>query len=267
MSWKLRSILGLAALALAAQAAAQATFYEGEGFRGRAFTANKAVTNLASSGFNDRASSVVVDSGTWEICENSAFGGRCMVLRKGSYDTLSRMGMNDRISSVRPVSSRGRHANVAPEPLAAPTYAYRRRSNERVFDAPVTSVRAVMGQAEQRCWVERQQVPEPSRSELNVGGAVLGAILGGVLGHQVGSGSGNDIATAGGAVAGGVIGANVGRTGGGSERDVRRCENAASGAPQYWDVTYSFRSVEHRLQMSAPPGPTIAVNQNGEPRQ
>ena len=42
---------------------------------------------------------------------------------------------------------------------------------------------------------------------------------------------------------------------------------AASGPPDHWDVTYDFRGIEHRLQMSAPPGPTIAVNGNGEPRQ
>jgi uncharacterized protein YcfJ len=100
-----------------------------------------------------------------------------------------------------------------------------------------------------------------------VGGAVVGAIIGGVLGHQVGGGTGKDVATAGGAVAGAVIGANAGRDGNvTSERDVRRCETTASGPPEYWDVTYNFRGVEHRVQMTAPPGPTIAVNRNGEPR-
>jgi hypothetical protein len=31
-------------------------------------------------------------------------------------------------------------------------------------------------------------------------------------------------------------------------------------------VTYEFRGVEHHAQMSSPPGQTITVNQNGEPR-
>jgi hypothetical protein len=31
-------------------------------------------------------------------------------------------------------------------------------------------------------------------------------------------------------------------------------------------VTYVFRGLEHRVQMSAPPGATILVNGNGEPR-
>lgn len=143
------------------------------------------------------------------------------------------------------------------------------RANERVFEAPVTSVRAVVGPPEQRCWVERQQVTEDRRGDANVGGAVLGALIGGVLGHQVGSGRGNDAATAGGAVAGALIGANTGRGDGGGtyDKDVQRCRTVASGKPEYWDVTYKYRGVEHRIQMSAPPGKTVSVNANGEPRQ
>jgi len=30
--------------------------------------------------------------------------------------------------------------------------------------------------------------------------------------------------------------------------------------------TYNFNGVEHRVQMASPPGPTIGVNGNGEPR-
>jgi len=174
--------------------------------------------------------------------------------------------MNNRISSVRPVGERARYENEAPAPVAAPVYEYRRRPNEKVFEVPVSSVRAVYGPPERRCWVERQEVA--SRSEPNVGGAIVGGIIGGVLGHQIGGGRGKDVATAGGAVAGAAIGANAGREGGDTySRDVRRCEKVGSGPPAYWDVGYNFRGGEHHVQMSAPPGPTIFVNQNGEPRQ
>jgi uncharacterized protein YcfJ len=116
--------------------------------------------------------------------------------------------------------------------------------------------------------MERQQVNDERRGDANVGGAIAGALLGGVLGHQVGGGRGRDVATAGGAVAGGLIGSNVGRGDGvTSSRDVQRCENTASTKPEFWDVTYDFRGMEHRIQMSAPPGDTIAVNSKGEPRQ
>lgn len=145
---------------------------------------------------------------------------------------------------------------------------YRRRDRERLYEAEVTSVRAVMGQSEQRCWIEREAVPE--RPAANVPGALIGAVIGGVLGHQVGGGSGRDLATVGGAVAGAAIGSSVGTDRYGNTvgtQDVQRCSNEPNrNAPAYWDVTYTFRGVSHRAQMTSAPGRTITVNSAGEPR-
>jgi uncharacterized protein YcfJ len=263
----LRSALALAGLTIAGQAAAQVTFYENEGFTGRSFTARAPVRDLGQYGFNDRASSAVVAGERWEVCDDARFGGRCVILRPGRYPSFASMGLNDRISSVRTVDRQARidDSRYAPAPVVA-TQDWRRRGDERLYDADVTSVRAVVGQAEQRCWVEREQVQ--GRGDANVPGAVVGAVLGGILGHQVGSGRGNDAATVGGAVVGGVVGANVGRDGGGQyAKDVRRCDNAPSQSrADYWDVTYNFRGQDHRVQLSAPPGRTISVNSQGEPR-
>jgi uncharacterized protein YcfJ len=191
-----------------------------------------------------------------------------VVLRRGSYDSLDKLGIGNMISSVRPADDRRRYDNEAEAQLATPNYAYRQRPNERTYEAPVTFARAVMGTPTQRCWMERQQVAQSTTGGPNVGGAVVGALIGGILGHQVGGGSGKDIATAGGAVTGAVVGSRVG--GGGavaSTRDVQRCENTVNETPAYWDVGYNFRGRDHQLQMTAPPGATIAVNGNGEPRQ
>ena len=276
MNWKLNTVLGTTALVFAVNGAAQITFYQGEGFRGRAFTADKPVRNFERYGFNDRASSVVVDRGRWEVCSDERFEGRCVVLRRGSYDSLARLGLDNRISSARPVNERARYENELPPPPPAPIYEYRQRPGERTYEAPVTSVRAIVGPPEQRCWVERQQVVESVQGQGrpgdgNAGNAVLGAIIGGVLGHQVGGGRGKDAATAAGAVAGAVIasGAAGGRGDGAItyDRNVQRCKTVASGKPEFWDVTYNFRGTEHHIQMSAPPGRTIAVNGRGEPRQ
>jgi uncharacterized protein YcfJ len=244
----------------------QITFYEREGFQGRTFTTGQQVANFERTGFNDRASSAVVFGDRWEVCDDAQFGGRCIVLRPGRYASLAEMGMNNSVSSVRVV---GRDIRVndnryAPPPAAA--YDNRRRNDERLYDATVTSVRAVVGPPEQRCWVEPGQVA-PDRSQLNVPGAIVGAIIGGVLGHQVGAGRGNDIATVGGAVAGGAVGANVGRGQPVATQDVKRCENVpAQARADLWDVSYTFRGQEHRMQMTTPPGPTITVNEQGEPR-
>lgn len=266
MDRKLKSVFGIAALVMSTQAMAKVTFYEGVGFRGRAFTTEKPVRDFQRNGFNDRASSVVVESGRWEVCEDVRFEGNCVLLRPGSYASLKQMGMNKRVSSMRPATRQSRRTMESPEPMAAADYAYRQRPQERVFDAKVTSVRAVVGPPNERCWMEREQVTAPNNN-MNVGGALIGAILGGVLGHQVGEGTGKQVATVGGAVAGGAIGSQVGRNNESANREVRRCENLASTTPEFWDVTYDFRGKQHRIQMSAPPGPTIAVNRDGEPRQ
>ena len=261
MRLTLKTLLGVAAICCATQSVAQVTFYEGEGLRGRAFRVDKTISNFEPFGFNDRARSAVVDGGRWEVCEDARFEGRCTVLRRGSYESLSGMGMDKRISSARPVN-RAAYENEAPPPVAAePAYEYRQRPNERLYQAPVTWVHAVVGPPEQRCWVEHERV-----SDANVPGAIAGAIIGGVLGHQVGGGRGRDVATAGGAVAGAAIGANAGGGSYGYGQNVQRCSTVPSGRPDYWDVTYNFRGVEHRVQMSAPPGPTVTVNGNGEPR-
>jgi uncharacterized protein YcfJ len=174
------------------------------------------------------------------------------------------MGLNDRISSARPIASNARVSpdRYAPDPV--PVYDNRRRQGERLYEANVTSVRAVVGPPEQRCWVEREQIQ--AQSDVNLPGAVLGAVIGGVLGHQVGSGSGNTAATIGGTVAGGAIGANVGRYGQPQTRDVQRCASVPSQTPAYYDVTYHFRGLEHHMQTTVPPGRTVIVNARGEPR-
>lgn len=265
MKQPLKMTFALAALAMASQAIAQVTLYEHDGFRGRSFTTARQVANFERAGFNDRASSVQVVGGRWEVCEDAQFRGRCIVLRPGRYPSLSAMGLNDRLSSVREIQGNARVDERRFAPAADPFYDSRRRNGERLYEARVTSVRAVMATPQQRCWVEREQVVQ-DRGGANVPAAIAGALIGGVLGHQVGGGSGRDIATAGGAVTGAVVGSRMdGR--GGSTQDVQRCANVAqSSQPDYWDVAYSFRGKDHRIQMTEAPDAVVMVNRLGEPR-
>ncbi|TMH35030.1 MAG: glycine zipper 2TM domain-containing protein [Betaproteobacteria bacterium] len=259
----LKALVGVTSIAIAASAAAQVTLYERDGFRGHTFSVNGPVPNLDRTDFNDRASSAIVERGRWLVCEDAYFKGRCTELRPGEYWSLDRLGMNNRISSIRPIGGDSYGAAPPPGPVA---YGYERREGERLYEVPVASVRAVVGPPEQRCWVEREQVQ--SGGGPNVPGAIVGGVIGGILGHQIGSGRGNDAATAGGAVAGAAIGANVNRGGGEVyDRDVQRCASVPSSSqPAYWDVAYEFRGSWHHVQMSSPPGPRITVNENGEPR-
>lgn len=160
-------------------------------------------------------------------------------------------------------------SSMRSDTYAAGTYDYRRRPNEPLYEATVTSVRAVVGAPQERCWVEREQVGYSPSTGANIPGAIVGGVVGGILGHQIGSGRGQDLATGIGAVGGAVIGANVGRTPDSASytQNVRRCEIIPSAArADYWDVAYNFRGYEHRVQMTTPPGSTIYVNADGEPR-
>src|SRR5512141_2289595 len=88
MNNTLKTMLGVAGLIVATQAAAQVTFYEREGFRGRSFDTDRPVGNFERFGFNDRAASAVVQDGAWEVCEDARFSGRCVVLQPGRYESL-----------------------------------------------------------------------------------------------------------------------------------------------------------------------------------
>jgi hypothetical protein len=85
------------------QREARATLYEGPNMTGRAFPIQDGVTNLGRTGFNDRASSLRVDSGYWIFCSDSEFRGECRTYGPGEYPQL--LGLNNVISSGRRISN------------------------------------------------------------------------------------------------------------------------------------------------------------------
>jgi hypothetical protein len=94
---------------LLAQVSAQAgevTLYSREGLEGRELRVRDGVSNLVQVGFNDRAESMVIYSGRWEMCEHVDFRGDCRVFEPGEYHSLRRLG--NQISSLREVGDRGR---------------------------------------------------------------------------------------------------------------------------------------------------------------
>ena len=107
----LRNALAASTMAIATQAAAQATFYEHPNFQGQSFTTEQTIGNLERYGFNNRASSARVRGDTWQVCDGAGFSGRCVELRPGDYTSLGAMGLNDSVSSVRAASSNVRGDN------------------------------------------------------------------------------------------------------------------------------------------------------------
>lgn len=82
-------------------AAAPIELYERASFQGMALGLDRANANLADYGFDNKAVSVVVRSGRWELCSERDFRGTCLVLGPGQHASLPR-GLQQQLSSVRP---------------------------------------------------------------------------------------------------------------------------------------------------------------------
>ena len=76
--------------------------YADSNFRGNTLRAVGDVSDLSSSGMNDKASSIFISFGNWQFCEDSNYRGQCFILGPGQYGDIPQ-GMNDQISSFRRV--------------------------------------------------------------------------------------------------------------------------------------------------------------------
>ena len=86
--------------------AGELTLFSDSNFRGQRVTIDRDAASLGDFNFNDRASSAVIRSGTWLLCEHANFGGRCEEFGPGEYRELS--GFNDAVSSARQIDRGGR---------------------------------------------------------------------------------------------------------------------------------------------------------------
>jgi hypothetical protein len=75
--------------------------FEGIDFQGRSVFLGATMDNLEFIDFNDRARSVVVESGTWRLCSDASGGGECHDFGPGRYPAIPR-GLSGRVSSARP---------------------------------------------------------------------------------------------------------------------------------------------------------------------
>ena len=93
------------ALAVTSALAGEITLFEAPGFGGRSITLRQAAPNFDRGSFNDRASSMVIRSGYWEVCSDASFEGRCQRFGPGRYQSLG--GLSHSISSVREIGGSG----------------------------------------------------------------------------------------------------------------------------------------------------------------
>lgn len=82
---------------------ASAILFSGPNMNGRQIVLGGEGDNDLTGQFNDRASSLVVQSGYWIFCSDSNFRGECMTFGPGEYPTLP-PALDNRISSGRRIS-------------------------------------------------------------------------------------------------------------------------------------------------------------------
>ncbi len=122
-------------------APARIQLYDRTGFRGRTMTYEQSVADI-DAGSRFTAASAIVTGGTWEVCTDYNFGGRCQALPPGQYNDLGSQ-LNYRIVSVRVVDG-GRPTPlpavppiaVAPPPVAPPPAWNNDRVRVEVFTNP-----------------------------------------------------------------------------------------------------------------------------------
>jgi len=79
--------------------------YGQPGFGGRTLTLERDTPTLENTGFDDRAASVVVRQGTWQLCQHPGYAGSCRIFAPGRYADLG-SGMAKQVTSARLLRSR-----------------------------------------------------------------------------------------------------------------------------------------------------------------
>lgn len=79
------------------------SLYLNKNYRGAGRTFTNDVPDLARYGFANSVSSAYVRSGAWQLCSRPYYSGRCVTLRSAAAPNLARMGINDKVRSLRRV--------------------------------------------------------------------------------------------------------------------------------------------------------------------
>ncbi len=77
--------------------------FDGANFSGDTREIYELIPRLRELRFNDRAKSIIVLGGAWEVCEHADFRGRCVILREDVRD-LREFRLSRRITAIRQIT-------------------------------------------------------------------------------------------------------------------------------------------------------------------
>lgn len=102
------ALLSLSAAGASAQTTGpvEAYLYDFPNFQGSGVTARESIPDLTRYNFADKATSIRILSGQWEVCTGVNFTGRCETITADSWD-LTGIDLNNQINAVRPARPGG----------------------------------------------------------------------------------------------------------------------------------------------------------------
>jgi len=81
--------------------AADIVLYASKDYLGPSHTVDRPRADLRVESLQAEATSAVIASGRWELCEDTEFRGRCVTLGPGKYPALGDLGLKSGAASVR----------------------------------------------------------------------------------------------------------------------------------------------------------------------
>jgi len=135
-------VAGALALGVTSAYAGQITLCERPDFQGRYVVANEGIQAVGRQALGTTASSIVVADGTWEVCTDANFRGRCTQLMPGNYPGID-VSLNGRIASARQVGfADPPRVAVVPQPYVPVPQPY--VNPPTVFEPPLVTGRAIL---------------------------------------------------------------------------------------------------------------------------
>ena len=117
-SW---ALLLAAACGWQTASAGEVTLYARDGLRGPAVTLHGAEPRLSKFAFNDRARSMRIEQGSWELCVDADYRSTCRIFGPGEYKALDRT-LRRAVSSAREVRAPGGEGQGAVELFSDPDF-------------------------------------------------------------------------------------------------------------------------------------------------
>jgi hypothetical protein len=105
LGWLAGLLLVFLATAAQAQQKPSILLYDGKMASGAYLQVNGELKDLGTASFDDRAASIFVVHGTWQLCSRRNFEGDCRTFGRGLHDLGT--ALTDKLSSLRPLAASG----------------------------------------------------------------------------------------------------------------------------------------------------------------